>query len=269
MADFEIRVDLSGLLAISPIVKSGVFGNLAAAVERVTMTGAERWRESVMKAPLWQGERKACADTIKWRMTGPYSGEIVSDYRYVEDIENGRPPRDLKKMLDTSMKVRTSAKGKRYLIIPFRHNTPGNDALGQPMAEHVYAEAKQLSPSRITGQGFRQSGTGAFDVSTKRRYLVPARKYQWGSSLPAGMVPKLKPQHKTDPAAGMYRFETSPGKQRSSSYVTFRVMSEDSDGWIVPAKAGLHLAQIVAEAMRTDAETIFAGAIQDDIAPPA
>src|SRR5260221_665740 len=104
MAEFKISVDLSQLLAVGPIVRAGIFNNLSAAVERVTITGAERWREAVLKAPLWDGERQAYAASIEWRLTGPYSGEITSNYKFVEDIEAGRPPYDLKRMLDTSMK---------------------------------------------------------------------------------------------------------------------------------------------------------------------
>jgi len=270
MAEFSISVDLSGLLAISPIVRAGVFATLSAAVERVSMAGAERWREAVLKAPLWDGERQAYAASIKWRMTGPYSAQIESDYRYVEDIENSRPPRDLKRMLDTSMKVRISAKGRRYLIIPMRHNTPRNDALAKAMPAGIYEMARDLSSSTITGHSSRVSGTGAFDVKTKKPFLVRQRQYQWGDSLPAGLSPKLKPRHRTDIHAGMYRFETSSGSQKSSAYITFRTMVEGSSGWIIPAKPALFIAMKVVDGLQGDAETIFGAAVQQDLAgPPA
>lgn len=264
MADFKIAVDLSGLLEISPIVRAGIFQTLAAAVERVTMTGAERWRAAVLKAPLWDGERRAYADSIDWKMTGEFSGEIVSNYKFVEDIETGRPAYDLKKMLDTSLKVRVSAKGRRYLIIPVRHNSPGNDALARSMPDNVYAQASQLTASKITGEGTRVSGTGAYDLRTKQPFLVRQRQYQWGGALPAGLVPKLKTQ-KTDTYAGMRRFETSSGGQTSSSFLTFRVMAEGQPGWIIPAKTGLYIAQGIANRLQTDAETIFAAAVQQDL----
>jgi hypothetical protein len=265
MKNFSISIDLGGLLDIGPVARAGIFSNLSAAVERVTMTGAERWREAVLHAPLWEGERKAYSQSITWKMVGDYAGEVTADYRYVEDIETGRPARDLKKMLDTSMKVRTSKKGRRYLIIPMRHNTPGNGALARAMPPAVYEKAYALAPSRITGETKRVSGTGAYHIKTKSKWLVRQNIYQWGDRLPAGLVPKLKPHHKTDPYAGMVRFNAeTPGGSRYSTYLTFRIMAEGQPGWIVPAKPGLFIAQKIALELQPVAEQAFAAAARID-----
>jgi hypothetical protein len=64
------------------------------------------------------------------------------------------------------------------------------------------------------------------------------------------MTPKLKPSHHSDIHAGMVRFDTSSGKQKSSSYLTFRVMGEWSSGWVVGPREGLRLAQGVAEGLQ-------------------
>jgi hypothetical protein len=264
MSIFDVTVDLSGLLNASPMIQAGVFRNLEAAVERVTIAGYERWKAAALRAPLWEGERQAYADAISWRMTGPLSGEIVCNYRYVEDIETGRPAYDLKRMLDTSHKVRVSKRGRRYLIIPFRHGTPRTNQ--NPMPAHVYAEARQLAPSRIVGQSLRQSGTGAYDIGTRKPMMVRQNNYKWGDALRAGMTRRLRPHHATDPHAGMVRFDTSSGRQKSSSYISFRTMTEGSPKWIIPPRAGLFIARAVAEGLRRDAESIFGVAIQTDLA---
>ena len=265
MADLNLTVDLAKLLQLGRMIRAGIFQTLSAAVERVTIAGAERWREAVMKAPLWEGERRAYAGSITWRMTGPYSGEIVADYKYGQDIETGRPAYDMKRMLDTSMKVRTNAKGRRYLIIPMRHNTPGSGGLAREMPQAVYDRAQELAPSRITGNGWRPSGNGAWDIKTRKPYLVRQRQYAWGDRLEAGLAPKLSKQHKTDPYAGMVRFDTSSGSQRSSAYLTFRVMAEGQSGWVIGARPGLFIAKGVLDALRLDAEKVFAGAVQQDL----
>jgi hypothetical protein len=287
MAQFDVNVDLSAVLALSPIARAGIFTNLSAAVERVAMAGAERWKESVLKARLWDGERKAYADSIRYEMTGPYSAVIVSDYKYVQDIETGRPPYDLKRMLDTSTKVRTTKDGRRFLVIPFRDNTPGNEALSRPMPAAVHKLARQLPVSKIVGASTRASGErpilsphrgmfapaaiqGRFlsDPKTKGKFLVRKHEYQWGGHLTervlraAGVDAAQAKRY-----AGMHRFEgKTPGGKAYSSYVRFRIMMEGSDGWIIPAKPGLHIAEGVANGLRSDAETIFGRAIDTDLA---
>lgn len=258
MTDFAISIDLSSILAAGPGLRDEVFADLAIAVSRVVAAGEERWKTAVLSAPgLWDGERRAYEASITGEMIGPFAGVIKSDYRYVQDIETGRPPYDLKKMLDTSLKVRVSKAGNRYLIIPFRHNTPGNTAIAGAMPRKVYTEAKELKASQITGHGTRVSGTGAFDIKTKAPATVRARKYLWGGRVGAGAAPKLHPEHKTDPYAGMVRFKESTG---GSTYLTFRVMSEKSTGWIIGARPGLFLAQHVAESLQRMADTDFPAA---------
>jgi hypothetical protein len=263
----SVKVDLSELMAAGPIAGAGIFANLSAAVQAVVETGEERWKAAALKAPLWDGERRAYADSIQGRMTGPFSGEIVSSYKYVQDIESGRPPYDMKRMLDTSPKVRVSKKGRRYLIIPFRHNTPGQSALAVPMPKAVHAEARNLAASQIVGHGVRRSGLNASDIKTRRPMEVRARRYVWGGRLGAGMAPKLKPQHKSDPYAGMVRFKANnPGGSRSSTYLTFRVMAEGSSGWVIGARPGLWIARAVSESLQRTAAQDFPAAIAADLA---
>lgn len=265
--NFSVSIDLSDLANIGPLVRAQIFNNLSAAVRQVAETGEERWKTAALKAPLWEGERQAYAASIKARMTGAYSGEIVSDYKYSEDIESGRPPYDLKRMLDSSLKVRVSKKGRRYLIIPMRHNTPGHTAHAPAMPADIYAQASELKATRITGGYRRQSGTGAFDVKTKRLATVAGRNYAWGGRLPAGLAPKLKEHHKADPYAGMVRMDNrTPGGKRYSSYLTFRVMAEGSAGWVLPARAGLWIARAVTDSLQRQAGDAFGAAIAQDLA---
>lgn len=286
MARFDVDVNLIGLQTAGPVARAGIFTNLSAAVERVAMAGAERWRESVLKARLWDGERQAYASTIRHEMTGPYSAVIVSDYKYVEDIENGRPPYDLKRMLNTSTKVRRTKDGRRFLVIPFRDNTPGNTALAGAMPGSVYALAAGLTPSRISGEGQRPAGEVTHlspksgmrpaaeqtpflsNPATKKTFLVPKREYEWGGRLTrralhqAGVSEADQKRY-----AGMYRFDAkTPGGKKYSAYVRFRVMIEGSNGWIIPAKPGLHIAEGVANGLRGDAQKVFGAAIDADLA---
>lgn len=266
MSQFAMKVDLSGVMAQArSIIDAEVMPRLNQAVSAVAQQGMIDWKEAVMRAKLWSGEKGPYAQSITWKMTGAFSAEISSDYKFAEEIDNGRPPRDLKKMLDTSLKVRLAKNGKRYLIIPFRHQVPGADAIGQSMPDSVYDLARQLSPSRVTGTGRRLSGTGAMDIKTRKAITVPQRKYVWGESLQA---PITMPKHGVAPNrfTGMYRFETSSGKAKSSTYLTFRVMVEGSPGWIIPAQPGLNLVKGVVDRLQPLAEKAFGEAVKRDLA---
>jgi len=265
MSDYKLSVDLGPLLGANSAIAEAIFPLVSQAVEAVAEEGAFRWKQAIMKAKLWQGEKAPYVESISWKMVNPFEAEISTDYKLAGEIETGRPAKDLKKMLLTSKKVRVTKSGTRYLIIPFRHNTPGNDALAPAMPDGVYSAAKALSPSYVVGSGLRVSGqanpsllarwskVGASRVARgagPAGMLVHQAKYAWGDRLPAGMAPKLKPHHKTDPYAGMVRFDTSAGKAKSSSYLIFRVMSEKSSGWIVGPRPGLYLAKEVADSLQ-------------------
>lgn len=261
--NLSITFDLGTKLDLMKVVDKQIFPLLHQAVNAVGKQTAYNWQAAVYGAKLWSGEKDAYAKTISWKMTGDFSGYVEATYRLAEEIENGRPARDLKKMLNTSLKVRVNKKGTRFLYIPFRHNTPGNDALANSMPPSVYDVAKNLESSMITGQTTRISGLNASDIKTQQLLTTPQNTYKWGGKLPAGMSAKLKPHHATDVHAGMMRFDTStPGGAKSSTYLTIRTMSEKSKGWIVPPQPGQKIAEKVANDMRPKATLAFQQAIK-------
>jgi hypothetical protein len=266
MQSYGIRVDLSGLLDAIPVaVDEKVLPLLRQAVEAVVHRVEIDWKQAVRQAPgIWIGEKQAYFKSIQSRFTGPFSAEVWTDYKLAEEIETGRPPKDLKRMLDSSLKVRMSKDGRRYLFIPFRHNTPGNEALAQAMPQEIYdiVGSSEFEKSRVIGRGWRESGTGAFSIKTREPYKVRTRQYVWGSRLGSGLLPAGQDYKHY---AGMVRFDTSSGNQKSSQYLTFRTMSEKSKGWIIPARPGLNIAQGVADRLRPLADQAFADAIKRDI----
>jgi hypothetical protein len=216
-------------------------------------------------------EKALYIDSIKGTVEpSGFAGEIRATYKYASDIETGRPARDLKKMLQTSLKTRTIQsginKGQRYLIIPFRHNIPsasGEGALAPQMPASVYEHARALMPSTVLSPGAhrpatRLSGSG---------HTVAQHSYAWGGRLKAGLAPKLRTSHASDPYAGMVRFSTTtPGKNgklptHSSSYLTFRMMREGSGGWIIKPQPGQYLAKKVSEELQPVLEDLTGKAV--------
>ncbi len=216
---------------------------IAQAVQTTALTAQAAWKQAVLQTPgLWQPIKDRYADSIRVEYDG-MGARIYSDDPMATPIETGIPARDMKLALNTSAKVRVAKNGKhagqRYLVIPFRHNTPGNTALAAAMPQAVYAQAKQLTKSRVTGQVSMRSGLNASNPHTKGPLMVMRNTYKWGDRLSGADIPKR--------FKGMVRFNTSSGGQKSSSFLTFRVMSEWSSGWIIKAQPGRFIVKDMSE----------------------
>lgn len=252
-AAYKVSVDLSSLLSAHAALAQQIFPLVSQAVEATAAIGKAQWQEAIHKAPLWSAEKIGYLESIEYQMINPFSAEIRSDFEKADEIERGRPARDLKRMLQTSKKTRISQKGYKYLIIPFRHNTPtasGEGAHAAQMPPSIYAMAKPMQQSFMLPPGTNKPATRL----SASGHVVAQHSYSWGGRLPAGLAPKKADHHKTDIYAGMVRMNTKPAgsKQGKSAYLTFRVMSEKSSGWIVPAKPGLSLARKVSDGLQPE-----------------
>lgn len=267
----NITFDLGTLMDITAAVNKEVIPLLHQAVNAVGQQVASNWRNEVMQAKLWAGEKDAYIKSISWNMTGDFSGVVEATYKHAAEIETGRPARDLKKMLNTSKKVRRTEDGRRFLVIPMRHNKAKLEAAG------LYGIAKALEASSVAGQSRRPSGqvthlspkTGMTpsdkqtpflsNLKAKGHMMVPKNNYLWGARLTAQQAG----EHKW--AQGLYRFNTSAGNAKSSSFLSFRVMIEGSNGWVVPAQPGKYLAKKVVDEMTPKANAAFAEAVDRSI----
>lgn len=234
---YSIKIDLEGISA-------ALYEQVSQAVKDTANQGYLLWLESVRLANIPHDVKMIYTQSIDMAMVNDFKVELWTDYPKAAEIENGQPARDLKTMLQTSIKARVSKKGLKYLYIPFRHNTPGNEALAAAMPKQVYEQALNLEKSRILSIGLRQSQITQQAGGYSYRSAVLQRSYQWGGRLQAGLAEKAKPYHQTDLYAGMVRFDDSV--TGDSYYMTFRTMSEKSSGWIVPAKPGLKITEAVA-----------------------
>lgn len=281
---YSISFSASAKLDAVAGINAQVMPLLHQAVKAVAAQTAANWQESVLKAKLWSVERDAYAKSITWKMTGDFSALVESDYEHAQAIETGRPARDLKKMLDTSLKVRRTTKGKRFLVIPMRHGTPSTNT--NPMPGEVHKLAKAMSMSRVTAMGERPSGqvtvlspkSGMHAAAKQTPYLsnpktksasaVAARTYAWGDRLSAaalkaaGLAPEVAKRYQ-----GMVRMQTTtPGGKKSSAYLSFRIMMEGQTGkWVVKAQPGMHIAKQVAEDMQPKAEKAFQAAVKKTV----
>lgn len=137
-----------------------------------------------------------------------------------------------------------------YLIIPMRHRAHASPSdresqglttgtIKQMMPEHIYQQARSLSPSSRQGGGH-----------------PAANRYHWGGRLRRGGQRGIMlggPGHQaegyvetrahwaTSKFEGMVRM--SHGQGGGSSYLTFRVITPRSQGWYIPAMHGMGIAR--------------------------
>ena len=279
---YNISFSLGAKLDIVAGIDAQVFPLLNQAVRAIAQQTAINWQKSVYHAKLWSVEKDAYMQSIKWEMTGDFSARVETDYKLAGEIETGRGPRDLKKMLDTSQKVRRTTDGRRFLIIPMRQNTPGNGALAKAMPQGVYNLAGAMAASSVVSKGRRQSGqvtvlsptTGMHAAAKQSRYLsnpktqqavtVVSRKYAWGGRLTAAAIKGAGMDAATAKRyAGMVKFPDGSG---GHSFTTFRVMMEGATGkWVIPAQPGKYLARQVAQEMQPKAAAAFAAAVKKTV----
>ena len=149
---------------------------------------------------------------------------------YAKAIEEGAPEFDMKKNLQTAPRARQGKNGAKYLIIPFRHGVINTTRL-HAMPRAVYSLAKVMAHSRALGSpSTRQSATG---------WTVPKFSYQWQGRL--GSQKALGAAGFSEQDARRYAGMVRMGKGGQTTYLTFRVMSENSKpgSWMRPAQPAL------------------------------
>lgn len=279
MIQYSISFDLGAKMDAMGAVNAKVFPLVSQAVRTIAKQAAMNWQNEVLKAKLWSVEKDAYAKSIKWEMPGDFTALIESNYKYAKEIETGRPVRDLKKMLDTSAKVRRTTDGRRFLVIPMHHNTPGERG-GMPAG--VYGMAKAIKATRVTKQSERETGEVVHlhpqygmskargpanfltAVDSKKAATVAARTYAWGGKLTGAAMKQEGMDAATRKRyAGMVKMNTStPGGAKSSSHLTFRVMIEGSNKWVIGAQPGLFLVKKVADDLAPKAQSAIVEAVK-------
>lgn len=189
-------------------------------------------------------------------------GRVSANAEYAQAIEDGQPPHDMKPGLLGGEKARLGKKGQRYNIIPFRHNTPVQDKTAKAMPVEIYNQVKRLAFSQVTGERPARNARGQ---------TVMRKTYSWGGRLgetKIGWHSRIGPRgheytHVTSIFSGMVRM----GQPKNASYMTFRVVSENSsaNSWWTPGVEPRPIAAAVAETVRPQIEALIRQAFEEDL----
>jgi hypothetical protein len=284
MSTFSIAVDLSHLMPASGPLNASVFPHLAFAVQAILDRCEITWKEYASGVPLPSGRSIGIRTgeylrSISQRKSGDFSGEVFSALPLADVIEHGAPAWDMHALLNSSLKVRrTFLSGKRFLIIPFRHDVGNAISGGRPMpqAVHEWWAGKVSSYVKDVGErpvhsdikGLILPFREVYDWRTKRVLMTPSRTYSWGDRLRSRDLAALGVSaSQAKRMSGMVNFRKpgASGGAAHSQFITFRTMSEGSKGWVRPAREGYWPAKMTADRYRPIAEALFQRAVEDDI----
>lgn len=255
------------------------------AVEKLSTMYQEAWVRAAAGGHLpglpFVVNSKQYHRTIERRQISPTSWEVYTSYTtkkglsVTDLLERGHGLIDLKEGLLKGPKSKMGKKG-RYAIVPFRHGTPGTDPFrNNPMPLSVY---KSFSAQIKAADDKKKAGVagGKSSIISNR----PVRDYSWGTRFDRksklGMQKKTitkkgkvigEYQQKSGRYSGMVAMQASTQGAKSSSYMTFRVVSINSDpmSWIVPEQPPWPVRQVVTDYMRPYAEEILKRALEQDM----
>lgn len=202
--------------------------------------------------------------------------EIEQGHVYVElngvlpnMVEEGWGPRDLRTTIIPHAKNRReSREGYGYVVIPFRHGTPGTSGanVGRPMPSVIHKVAKHLAATRT------EYGPG-------KRPIAPAhgqgeRILHAGANLPHMtrkakqlLTEKARPWHSSSLYEGMIREEKTYKVGPQSEYFTFRTITEDPLAHIDPRKwyhPGIKARRLAAKTLR-HMQKVIPGLVKENL----
>ena len=252
---FEISydIDFGPILKLAERISESLRDELARIVEAGGQQLEAAWIEeagALLKNPT--GYIRHIQEGIEYPFEqDPLHFAIINDHPAARLLEEGVKPYDLKKILETSSKVRISKDGNRYLVIPFTQSMasvkaagidpkkvralePSTFRRGQfPRGSLAHQANPGGQPHRYTwGESLNDMG----DVGKRRKYFTP---FQTRSGNREDTVDYT---WKTSPFERMYRFGLTSGNQLT----TFRTMSDKSDpnSWQHPGIRGMKIAEI-------------------------
>lgn len=273
MVASEIRVEvnqfLPDFLDLMEKVRGGnVFMQTLAAFNQIAILYQKAWREFAGGAPMPGVPRtiNSRGDYIRSIQTDLTGDEkiIYTDSPSHRFIESDRAEVDLKPGLLSGPKARTTKEGLPYNIVHFRHGVPGTSASNRPMPLNIFNLLKK--ESKAAAQQKQQ-------VLSAVRSSKPQRSYTYGVKISSDIQQGKKTQSytkyawKSSPYAAMVRMQTSTGKAKSSQYITFRVVSKNSDprSWILPPVEGIPIREIVVKTVKPVAEELIREALKEDL----
>jgi len=270
--EFKVKIEIAHIVPQVTAMTDELFPNLSYAVRRMAQAGQQLWQSYASGNEQLPGGKQLHVRTgtylrsIQLEQQTAFAWTVFSDAPYAEAIEHGAPAFDMHNWLSSSNKTRISKSGKLYLIIPFRWNTPGKSATNpNTMTPHIHGTwMSGMIASRVKSQRMTTNAT----TVTGKAMTVTKRQYFWGDRLSSHQIAQAGvtgSQAKNMRGMVNFRKPGAVGGASHSQFLTFRVLSEGSSGWVIPAREGYHPAEATANRIRSLSEVAFGKAVEADL----
>jgi len=188
----------------------------------------------------------------------PYQGDplavsVVNTFLGVGRIEYGFSAYHLPSHIDWGHVLRHNRAGRPYLFIPFTHGAyrghkgPARTQV-RAMPPAIYRVARQLQSGQYLTAG--PTGGRALHAPGMQPYRPAFRR-------------NIRPGYQH--AAMQERMVRRPGRGRGSTYLTFRTMTPDSQGWWIPGRTGVELARQAQQDTAPAARAMLETAVRQDM----
>ncbi len=261
----QFNVDLSDTFAEFTLNRSQSEALAASVLNQVTAEFMRVWKSTARRGLGSTGNRYS--RSIIKVSRGRLKNAVVLTDSLSNMLEAGRPPFDMKRGFLNSPKAKRTAKGGKYLTIPFRFATAGaggfSEVFSGVLPTGVQKAAKAKAPARTGAGGIRITGEGGLKLTEiPEAYRVSTVR----EDIPG--IGGIGEQYisKSTIFEGLQRSAKTYEGGTQGTYVTMRRVSDKSDAnsWIHPGLQARNYAQKAWDA--TDFDTITNNAIDSYLA---
>lgn len=210
----------SGIAKLINILGEKGFPSLVNSIKMAANEVMREWINQVKNSNTKSGFKRRYIESINLdRENKPLEASVSAKGKFVNFVETGIKRFDMKPGLTQGPHSRVSNKGIRYNIIFMRKGTPGAQHISN-MSREMYTTVKKLDKEDIKRR-FRTIGIGN---------KVDFESGSYSRKIYSSKYGRYENKGKKDVYGGMVK----AGSPRHTQYGVFRVVSENSQGWIYP-----------------------------------
>lgn len=246
--DFKIEIDAKGIAKEFGKLSQEVEQSVTKAVEAVSL--ATHARAGEIAGERLKSTKYAYIDALSWKKIGEGFWVVELDMKKAGWIEDGRKSGFMEELL-RGKSAKTSARGKKYAVIPFKHNK--SQVEGQTTkGENLMGQIKEfLKEKNISHDKLELNADGSPKRGLLHKFDIDSAKPSLKAKYPALKGVSIYQREHIDPDTGE--------KKVKKDVMTFRIITEDhkAEGkWNHPGSKGAFIIDEVYQWASTYFDTV-------------